>query len=87
MQALQSAMMGSPGSARLDKQPSSQRAEWESTDLGRLVACVVVSHADVDGAIAGIDGVEGQVGGLGPQRCIVGHCDGALREKTACQRA
>ena len=36
-------------------------------DLGWLVAGVVVGHTDVDGAIAGVDGIEGQVSCLRPQ--------------------
>ncbi len=47
-------------------------------DLRGLVACVVVCHADVNGAIV-VQVVEHQVGGLGPQGSVKGDGDGRLQ--------
>lgn len=51
-------------------------------DLGGLVARVVVSHTDVDGAII-VEIVKHQVGGLRPQGPVIGNRDARLHVSTA----
>lgn len=62
--------------------PIGVRAGKRQMDLGGLVARVVVSHTDVDGAIV-VEGVKHQIISLRPQGPVIGDRDARLQQCTA----